>query len=157
MRRSPPLAALALLLPTWAVAQTPNLSERHALRALVAPFSLTETGSAAEPIRFAGADYTAGEPVQATYSFNLYRLSYRYPALGGARSAAWIGFTAKIRDATIALEQGLRRDSIVLASHQLVSHQAESGRPAKRAIPARSEARNRVERLKFGPRAGSHR
>jgi hypothetical protein len=155
MRRFLPLAALALLPPGWAAAQTPrftleveggpvwqsyndvevpndgtatrfaldelagngpwlagrlyatwNISERHSLRALVAPFSLTETGSAAEPIRFAGADYSAGEPVQATYTFNSYRLTYRYRALGGARSAAWIGFTAKIRDATIALEQG---------------------------------------------------
>ena len=47
-------------------------------RALVAPFSLTETGTPAEPIRFAGADYAAGEPVEATYTFNSYRLTYRY-------------------------------------------------------------------------------
>ena len=83
-----------------------NLAERHGLRALVAPFSLTETGTPAEPIRFAGADYAAGEPVEATYTFNSYRLTYRYRALGGERSTAWIGFTAKIRDATVALEQG---------------------------------------------------
>jgi hypothetical protein len=155
MRRFLPGTALALLLPTLAVAQSPrliveleggpvwqsyndvevpndgtatrfaldelagtgpwpagrlyltwNLGERHGLRALVAPFSLTETGTPAEPIGFAGADYAAGEPVEATYTFNSYRLTYRYRALGGDRSAAWIGFTAKIRDATIALEQG---------------------------------------------------
>ena len=111
MRRFLPAAALALLLPALAMAQTPrliveleggpvwqsyndvevpndgtatrfaldelagngpwpagrlyltwNLGERHGLRALVAPFSLTETGTPAEPIRFAGADYAAGEP-----------------------------------------------------------------------------------------------
>jgi hypothetical protein len=155
MRRFLPGTALALLLPTLAVAQTPrliveleggpvwqsyndvevpndgtatrfaldelagtgpwpagrlyltwNLGERHGLRALVAPFSLTETGTPAEPIGFAGAGHAAGEPVEATYTFNSYRLTYRYRALGGDRSAAWIGFTAKIRDATIALEQG---------------------------------------------------
>jgi hypothetical protein len=155
MRRFLPAAAIALLLPASALAQTPrfiveleggpvwqsyndvevpndgtatrfaldelagngpwpagrlyltwNLSERHGLRALAAPFSLTETGVSAEPIRFAGADYAAGEPVKATYTFNSYRLTYRYRVLGGDRSAAWIGFTAKIRDATIALEQG---------------------------------------------------
>ncbi|HEU4954523.1 MAG TPA: hypothetical protein VFT28_08125 [Gemmatimonadales bacterium] len=83
-----------------------NLSDRHGLRALVAPFSLTETGTPAEPIGFAGADYAAGEPVEATYTFNSYRLTYRYRVLGGDRSTAWIGLTAKIRDATIALEQG---------------------------------------------------
>jgi hypothetical protein len=164
MRRFLPGTALALLLPTLAVAQTPrliveleggpvwqsyndvevpndgtatrfaldelagtgpwpagrlyltwNLGERHGLRALVAPFSLTETGTPAEPIGFAGADYAAGEPVEATYTFNSYRLTYRYRALGGDRSAAWIGFTAKIRDATIALEQGAtssRKDDV---------------------------------------------
>ncbi len=155
MRRFLPGAALALLLPASATAQTPrliieleggpvwqsyndvevpndgtatrlaldelagtgpwpagrlyltwNLGERHGLRALVAPFSLTETGTPAEPIRFAGADYAAGEPVEATYTFNSYRLTYRYRVLGGDRSTAWIGFTAKIRDATIALDQG---------------------------------------------------
>ena len=155
MRRFLPGAALALLLPASALAQTPrlivefeggpvwqsyndvevpndgtatrfaldelggtgpwpagrlyltwNLGERHGLRALVAPFSLTETGTPAEAIRFAGTDYAAGEPVEATYTFNSYRLTYRYRALGGDRSAGWIGFTAKIRDATIALDQG---------------------------------------------------
>ena len=155
MIRLPPAAALALLLPASAIAQSPriiveleggpvwqsyndvevpndgsatrfaldelagtgpwpagrlyltwNLGERHGLRALVAPFSLTETGTSAEPIRFAGADYAADEPVEATYTFNSYRLTYRYRALGGDRSAGWVGFTAKIRDATVALEQG---------------------------------------------------
>ena len=82
---------------------------------LVAPFSLTETGIPAEPIRFAGADYASGDPVKATYTFNSYRLTYRYRLLGGDRSAAWIGFTAKIRDATIALGQGAtssRKDDV---------------------------------------------
>jgi hypothetical protein len=83
-----------------------NISDRHGLRGLVAPFSLTETGTPAGPIRFAGAGYAAGEPVRATYTFNSYRLTYRYRVLGGDRSAGWIGLTAKIRDATIALEQG---------------------------------------------------
>jgi hypothetical protein len=164
MRRFLPGAALTLLLPASAVAQTPrliveleggpvwqsyndvevpndgtatrfaldelagtgpwpagrlyvtwNLGERHGLRALVAPFSLTETGTPAEAIRFAGADYAAGEPVEATYTFNSYRLTYRYRVLGGDRSTAWIGLTAKIRDATIALEQGptsTRKDDV---------------------------------------------
>ncbi len=155
MTRFLPCAALALLLPASALAQTPrfsveleggpvwqtrndvevpndgtatrfaldelagngpwpagrlyltwNLSDRHGLRGLVAPFSLTETGTPAGPIRFAGAGYAAGEPVRATYTFNSYRLTYRYRVLGGDRSAGWIGLTAKIRDATIALEQG---------------------------------------------------
>ena len=78
---------------------------RHELRLLLAPFSLTETGTPRAPIRFAEASYVAGRPVQATYTFNSYRLTYRYRVHEGIRTTAWIGFTAKIRDAVIALEQ----------------------------------------------------
>lgn len=83
-----------------------NLTERHGLRLLVAPFSLTETGVLDVPVRFAGASYAPGQPVKATYTFNSYRLSYRYRVHAGARTAAWVGLTGKIRDAEIALEQG---------------------------------------------------
>lgn len=82
-----------------------NLAERHGLRLLLAPFSLTETGVPAEPVSFAGETYAAGVPVEATYTFNSYRLSYRYRWHDSARTTAWVGFTAKIRDAVIALEQ----------------------------------------------------
>lgn len=83
-----------------------NLAERHGIRLLLAPFSLTETGVPAEAVSFAGEMYAAGVPVEATYTFNSYRLSYRYRAHAGERTTAWVGFTAKIRDAVIALEQG---------------------------------------------------
>jgi hypothetical protein len=92
-----------------------NINERHSLRALAAPFSLTETGVPDEPIRFAGADYAAAEPVEATYTFNSYRLGYRYRVHRGERSTIRIGATAKIRDATIRLEQGAvssRKDDV---------------------------------------------
>lgn len=83
-----------------------NVAERHGLRLLIAPLSLTETGTPSEAIRFAGADYVAGIPAEATYAFNSYRLSYRWRFHAGERSRAWLGFTAKLRDATIALSQG---------------------------------------------------
>jgi len=78
---------------------------RHGLRLLLAPFSLTETGVSGTPIAFAGANYAAGQPVQATYTFNSYRLTYRYTAHQGSRTTVWVGFTANIRDALIALQQ----------------------------------------------------
>jgi hypothetical protein len=85
---------------TWSPAR------RHGLRLLLAPFSLTETGTPDQQVRFAGATYASGIPTKATYTFNSYRLSYRYLALAGERTTAWIGVTAKVRDAVIALEQG---------------------------------------------------
>jgi hypothetical protein len=90
----------ARLYVTW------NLSQRHGLRLLAAPFSLKATGLLDEPVRFAGASYAPRQPVTASYTFNSYRLSYRYRFHAGARTAAWVGFTGKIRDAEIALEQG---------------------------------------------------
>jgi len=52
------------------------------------------------------ASYTAGVPIEATYTFNSYRLSYRWRFHSGDRSDAWLGFTAKVRDASIGLVQG---------------------------------------------------
>lgn len=83
-----------------------RLAERHEVRLLLAPFSLTETGVSQAPLSFAGEDYLAGQPLRATYTFNSYRVSYRRRVLDGERTTAWIGLTAKIRDAVIALEQG---------------------------------------------------
>jgi hypothetical protein len=82
-----------------------NAGQRHGIRLLVAPFSLTETGVPAREVRFADATYAPGGPVQATYTFNSYRLSYRYLAHQGNRTTAWVGATGKVRDAVIALEQ----------------------------------------------------
>jgi len=82
-----------------------NPRRRHGFRLLLAPFSLTENGVPENAIRFAGATYSAGRPTQATYTFNSYRLTYRYRIYDSDRTTAWIGFTGKVRDAVIALEQ----------------------------------------------------
>ncbi|MDX1647562.1 MAG: hypothetical protein R3304_10495, partial [Longimicrobiales bacterium] len=83
-----------------------NLAERHGLRVLVAPFSLTETATPGRPLDFVGERYEAGIPTAATYTFNSYRLTYRYQFRRGERWTGWIGFTSKLRDATVALDQG---------------------------------------------------
>ena len=85
---------------TWTVA------ERHALRALFAPLAWTETGVPEAPLSFAGATYEAGRATDATYRFNSYRLTYRYRVYDAERGQAWIGATAKLRDAVVELEQG---------------------------------------------------
>ena len=81
-----------------------NISEKRSLRALYAPLSITETGELTGPVSFAGGDFVAG-PVNATYTFNSYRLSYRQRFHEGAHWSWWWGITAKVRDAQIALEQ----------------------------------------------------
>ena len=101
--------------PAGRVYLTWNLGERHGLRVLAAPFSITETGVPDAPIDFEGERFAAGVPLEATYTFNSYRLTYRYRVRATERTAAWVGFTAKVRDATIALEQGAiasRKDNV---------------------------------------------
>jgi hypothetical protein len=83
-----------------------NMNNRHGLRALLAPLSITETGNISAPINFAGETYQPGDPVEATYQFNSWRLTYHYRFLDREKLRLWVGFTAKIRDAKIELSQG---------------------------------------------------
>lgn len=92
--------------PAWRLYVTWRPGSRHELRLLLAPLSITATGVPQQPIRFAGASYQAGRATEATYTFNSYRITYRYRVHEGDRTTAWIGFTAKLRDAVIELRQG---------------------------------------------------
>ncbi len=83
-----------------------NVSERHGVRLLYAPFSLSESATLAGPVDFAGASFVAGAATDGRYTFNSYRLSYRWRFHSGERLRAWLGVTAKVRDATISLAQG---------------------------------------------------
>jgi hypothetical protein len=93
----------------WAAGRlyfTWNINRRHSLRVLAAPLSYTESGIFDERVEFAGESYEAVLPVEATYQFNSWRVGYRYQFKDGERWDLWVGFTAKIRDAKIALSQG---------------------------------------------------
>ena len=82
-----------------------NMAERHGVRLLAAPFSLTETGTLAEPVFFVDRTFAPAVPTAATYRFNSWRLGYRYRFHASPRWRAWVGFTAKVRDAKIELSQ----------------------------------------------------
>ena len=90
----------ARLYLTWAI------NSRHSVRVLLAPLAYTETGSFTGPVDFAGQAYGPGDPVEATYKFNSWRLGYRYRFLRRERLNLSVGFTAKMRDAKIELAQG---------------------------------------------------
>jgi hypothetical protein len=87
------------LYATW------NINDRHGLRILLAPFSLTEAGTLESPVEFAGETFAPGA-AEATYKFNSWRLSYRYRFLRRQDLDLWVGFSAKLRDAKIELVQG---------------------------------------------------
>lgn len=93
----------------WPVARvyvTWSLAERHALRLLAAPLTVRESGAPSMPIDFAGARFLAGTAVEAAYTFNSYRLTYRWRFHSSASTTAWLGLTAKVRDASVVLAQG---------------------------------------------------
>lgn len=81
-------------------------SESQSLRILFAPLTLQATGMLSEAVHFSGVTYAPGTPTRGTYAFNSYRASYRWRVHTSARSSVWLGFTAKVRDASIILAQG---------------------------------------------------
>lgn len=83
------------------------LGARSEWRVLLAPLSLAESGSVAEAIRFQGEQFAAGA-LDARYQFNSWRATWRWRWIEREDLAVKIGFTAKIRDASIRLRQGGR-------------------------------------------------
>jgi hypothetical protein len=78
--------------------------ERHELRALMAPLSISGSGALGQAVSFAGADFVPG-PARAEYRFDSYRLTYRYLLHDGGRVDWHVGLTGKLRDAEIRLSQ----------------------------------------------------
>lgn len=96
--RGPFLAARATL---WA-----DLGERSSLRLVAAPFRAKAGLTPETPVEFDGETFAAGEPLDATWVFDSWRLSYvwRFRSTGPVSFRA--GLTAKVRDARIELAQG---------------------------------------------------
>ncbi len=85
------------------------LAERHHLSAFAAPLRLDAAGQAPATLLFAGTEFPAASRLSASYRFDSYRLTYRYRLRATSRFTGWLGFTAKLRDAEIAVAgAGLR-------------------------------------------------
>jgi len=83
-----------------------RLSRRSTLSALFAPLTLKANGTPAGPLFFLDRTFPAGAPLEGSYTFNSYRLTYRYEFIRNERWTVGAGFTAKIRDAAIRLVSG---------------------------------------------------
>jgi hypothetical protein len=92
-------------LPFYRLELSYTLKPRHSLRFLYAPFEYTETGTLDKDVVFVDQTFDVGESTEATYRFNSYRATYRYLWHDGKQWKWHVGFTAKIRDAEIALQQ----------------------------------------------------
>jgi hypothetical protein len=77
--------------------------QRHTFFLLYAPLNVKSEGMADRVIDFQGISFPANRMIDATYKFNSYRLTYRYDIIQRSKFELGLGFTAKIRDAEIAL------------------------------------------------------
>ncbi len=79
------------------------------MTALYAPLRIHAEGSLDRDLRYTDVTFPAATPLDATYVFNSYRLTYRYDLYRAPRLTLGLGLTAKIRDADITLESATQR------------------------------------------------
>ncbi len=83
-----------------------QITGRHGVRFLYAPLSYDESGRLPKSTRFAGATYAPDRPVNAEYTFDSWRLGYRYHLYAEPDWDFWVGATLNVRDAKVELRQG---------------------------------------------------
>jgi opacity protein-like surface antigen len=89
----------------WRVRADFRFAAKHVLSGLIAPLTIDSSGTFDAPVDFAGSTFAPGVPTDGTWTFNSYRVTYRYEPW---RKNTWmfgIGATVKVRDAVIRLEQ----------------------------------------------------
>jgi len=88
------------------VTLTRSMRNRHNIEVFAAPLRLEANGTVRKSVRFGKEEFSANIPLRAVYRSDSYRLTYRYDLFRGRRFQAGLGFTAKIRDASISLDGG---------------------------------------------------
>jgi hypothetical protein len=88
---------------------TYSFGDRHHISALVAPLRLDSGGQVHRLVRFNQVEFEPDAPLRAKYRFDSYRLTYRYDFLRMEALRIGLGFTAKIRDASISLQDNQKK------------------------------------------------
>lgn len=98
---------------------------RHEVRALYAPLEIDVDGQFDQNIFFQDTTFAANTNTQIYYKFNSYRLTYAYHFDPWQNWQFAIGFTGKVRDAEVRLEQsGLVRSKKNMGFVPLLNLQA---------------------------------
>jgi len=92
--------------PAFRATLTFDLTSRQSVRLLAAPLRVETTFTPDSPVVFQELVFPAGGPVDATYVFNSYRLSWYWRFPPGERWSFRLGATLKVRDAEIGLVGG---------------------------------------------------
>ena len=90
----------------WRLRADFRFAPKHVLSGLIAPLTIDSSGTFREPVDFAGASFAPGVQTDGTWTFNSYRVTYRYEPW---RKDTWMfgfGVSVKVRDALIRLESG---------------------------------------------------
>jgi hypothetical protein len=99
--------------PFYRVRFNYTIHGRHTISILYAPLKTQSTGSVSDDIVFKGVVFPANTEITGDYKFNSYRLTYRYAIVMKPKFEFGLGFTAKIRDASIALStNGLTAEKV---------------------------------------------
>ena len=80
-----------------------TIKSRHSILLLYAPLIVKSNGTTNKQIDFEGVTFPSNTILNASYTFNSYRITYRYDIVKKEKIEFGLGFTAKIRDAEIAL------------------------------------------------------
>jgi hypothetical protein len=81
-------------------------NSRHTISVFAAPFRLRAAGAVGQDVLFFEETFPADTPLTGSYTFNSYRLTYRYDLVRKGPWRVGLGLTAKIRDAAIGVEGG---------------------------------------------------
>lgn len=81
-----------------------TLKQKHFFSLLYAPLTIESSGRFDKDVIYRDAVFLSGTDIEASYTFNSYRLTYRYEWINNKNFEFGIGFTAKIRDAEIEIK-----------------------------------------------------
>jgi len=90
----------------WRVRLIYSLAKRHNIAFLVAPLRLEGRGIINRQVDFEGEQFPQGVLLKSKYRFDSYRITYRYDVYRSKKLQTGLGFSAKIRDASISLKGG---------------------------------------------------
>ena len=81
-----------------------DIGNRHRLSLLIAPLRIEASGRVDRDIFYNGVNFDAFQTMKSRYRFDSYRITYNYSVHRSPRFRVGIGVTAKVRDASISLE-----------------------------------------------------
>ncbi|MBN1356567.1 hypothetical protein JXA40_09940 [bacterium] len=88
-----------------------GFNEYHALRITLAPLKVEGTGTLDQDVFFQDSRFEKNRSTTGTFQFNTYRLTYRWMFHLGVKWNWGIGGALLVRDAEVALRQGMNRAS----------------------------------------------